>query len=203
LDAIVLATSTAKADDQLDAWAMTENVPIWRGSEDDVLSRVVDAQSSQAADVIVEITGDCTLIDPEIVDLAVATFRDNDCDVVTNARKPSYPLGADVQVYRLTDLVEIERTVRDPAVREHVSLFFYEHPERYRVLHLMAPPRWRGPEIRLQLDYPEDLLFIREIYSRLETAYGDAFGLEEIMALLRREPSLTRINAHCQEKPAR
>ena len=203
LDGIVLATSTAGPDDALARWAEAERVPIYRGSEDDVLDRVVRAQASQGSEVVVEITGDCTLLDPEIIDLGVLTFRENDCDVVTNARKPSYAAGTDVQVYRLADLAEVGRTIDDPPVREHVSLYFYEHPERYRVLHLVAPPRWQGPELRFQLDYPEDLEFIRQVYARLEPAHGDAFGVEEIMQLLRREPALTRINAHCEEKPAR
>lgn len=203
VDAIVLATSTASADDALEKWAKDHGVACYRGSEDDVLQRVVMAQRSQGSDVVVEVTGDCTLLDPEVIDVGVETFFENDCDVVTNARKPSYPMGADVQVFRLADLEEVERTITDPPVREHVSLYFYEHPERYRVIHLFAPPRWRAPELRLQLDYEEDLRFLREVYARLEPTHGVAFGLEEIMALLRREPALAEINRDCVEKAPR
>lgn len=203
LDAIVLATSTARADDALEEWARREGLPIYRGSEDDVLHRVVHAQRSQQAEIVVEVTGDCTLLDPELVDMGIETFLENDCDVVCNVRKPSYPMGADVQVFRLAMLEEIERTVGDPAVREHVSLFFYEHPERYRIMHLFAPPRWRDPTMRLQLDYEEDLRFVREVYARLEPIHGDAFGLEEVMALCRAHPELPEINRHCEEKAAR
>lgn len=203
LDGIVLATSTSAADDALEAWAIAEGVPYHRGSEDDVLQRVVHAQKSQGSDVVVEITGDCTLLDPGLVDMGVETFFENDADVVCNVRKPSYPMGADVQVFRLSALEEVERTVQDPPVREHVSLFFYEHPERYRVMHLFAPPRWRDPTMRLQLDYAEDLRFIREVYAQLEPTHGDAFGLEEIMALCRARPELPEINRHCEERAAR
>jgi spore coat polysaccharide biosynthesis protein SpsF len=203
VDAIVLATSTATADDALEAWAKELRVPCYRGSEDDVLHRVVMAQRSLGSDIVVEVTGDCTLLDPEVIDLGVETFCENDCDVVTNARKPSYPMGADVQVFRLRDLEEVERTIDDPPVREHVSLYFYEHPERYRVIHLFAPPRWRAPELRLQLDYEEDLQFLREVYSNLEPKYGATFGLEEIMQLLAAKPRLREINAHCVEKSPR
>jgi spore coat polysaccharide biosynthesis protein SpsF len=109
----------------------------------------------------------------------------------------------DVQVYRWRDLEEVERTVSDPAVREHVSLYFYEHPERYRLIHLFAPARWHAPDYRMQLDYPEDLRFITEVYRHLQPAYGEAFGLEEIMALLRRLPALVDINRQCVEKSPR
>lgn len=203
VDAIVLATSLAQGDNALESWAATEGVPIYRGSEDDVLARVVGAQAFMHSEIVVEITGDCVLTDPETIDLGVETFLENDCDVVTNVRKPSYPMGADVQVYRLSALREVERTVHDPAVREHVSLYFYEHPEQFRVLHLFAPKRLRGPEYRLQLDYPQDLEFIRQVVSKLEPHYGEGFGLGEIMTLLRNEPELTEINKGCAEKPAR
>lgn len=203
VDGIVLATSTSPADDALAAWATAEDVAIYRGSEDDVLHRVVHAQKSQQSDVVVEITGDCTLTDPELVDMGVESFFENECDVACNVIKPSYPMGTAVQVFRLAALEEVERTIVDPAVREHVSLYFYEHPERYRILHLFAPARWHDPTLRIQLDYEEDLRFLREIYARLEPVHGDAFGLEEIMALCRAHPELAEINRHCEERAAR
>lgn len=203
LDGIILATSVAPQDDVLERLALNFGLPVHRGSEDDVLRRVVEAQRKMKSEVIVEVTGDCILLDPEIIDLGIRTFLENHCDVVTNGRKPSYPMGADVQVFRLRDLEEVERTITDPAVREHVSLYFHEHPERYRAIHLFAPARWEAPDYRFQLDYPEDYRFITEVYRRLEPQYGDAFGVEEIMALLRREPQLPEINRHCVEKSPR
>jgi len=203
LDGIILATSSASGDDALQAWAQAEGVAAFRGSEEDVLARVVGAQRAMESDVVVEVTGDCTLLDPELIDLGVVTFLENDCDVVTNVRKLSFPMGMDVQVYRLRDLEEVERTISDPAVREHVSLYFYEHPERYRIIHMFAPARWHAPDYRFQLDYPEDHRFLKEVYARLEAEHGDGFGIEEIMALLSREPSLVDINRHCIEKPDR
>jgi spore coat polysaccharide biosynthesis protein SpsF len=203
LDGIVLATSTAAQDDVLEKWASDEGVAIFRGSEDDVLHRVVNAQKSQKSDIIVEITGDCIVTDPELIDMGVETFFKNQCDVACNVIEPSYPLGSAVQVFRYEALAEIERTITDPAVREHVSLYFYDHPAKYRILHMIAPARWRDPTLRLQLDYPEDLRFLRELYSHLEPLFGDAFGLEEIMALCRAHPDLPEINRHCEERAAR
>lgn len=203
LDDIVLATTTSAADDALEEWARTEATACYRGSEDDVLLRVCRAQAMMGSDIVVEVTGDSILLDPEIIDMGVATFLENECSVVTNVRKPSFPMGVDVQVFRLCDLEEVERTIGDPAVREHVSLYFYEHPERYRIIHLFAPKRWEAPNLRFQLDYPEDLKFITEIYKHLEPQYGDAFGIEEITALIGRKPELSAINIDCIEKSPR
>lgn len=203
LDDVVLATSTNAADDALEAWARRESVAVSRGSEADVLARVVEAHAQMNSDLVVEITGDCPLLDPEIIDLGVETFLANDCDVVSNVRVPSFPQGADVQVFRRRDIAEVAATVDDPAVREHVSLHFYEHPELFRIIHLLAPRSMYAPDLRLQLDYPEDLQFIREVYARLEPVSGDLFGVDAILRLLRREPALGRINAGCVEKSAR
>jgi spore coat polysaccharide biosynthesis protein SpsF len=203
VDDIVVATSTDPRDQAIVDWAKAENVAVFRGSEDDVLQRVVDAQKFMNSDVVVEITGDCPLLCPEVIDMGVATFFANAVDVVTNAREPSYPMGADVQVFRTNDLDWVAQNVSDSAVREHVSLYFYEQPQKYRVMHLMAPPRWHAPRYRLQLDYQQDLEFIREVYARLEPIHGGVFGLEEIMALLRREPKLVDLNIDCEEKAVR
>ena len=203
VDDVVVATSTSPADDVLAEWAAAYGVAVHRGSEDDVLQRVVDAQKVMGSEIVVEVTGDCTLIDPELTDLGLVTFFENDCDVVSTAAKPSYPNGINVQVFRLADLDEVARTVDDPAVREHVSLYFYEHPERYRLIHLFAPQRCWEPDYRLSLDYPEDHWLISEIYARLLPRYGEEFGTEEIVGLLRSEPSLVDINRHREQKKAR
>lgn len=203
IDDIVLATSVSPADEALEVWARGEGLAVHRGSEDDVLARVVGAHREVGSDLVVEITGDCPLLDPEVVDLGVDTFLANDCDVVTNARIPSFPQGADVQVFRLDTLADVASRIDDPAVREHVSLYFYENPAQYRIIHLLADRSHRSPNLRLQLDYEQDLAFIRQVYGRLLPICGDTFGVRAILELLEREPELRLINADCVEKPLR
>jgi spore coat polysaccharide biosynthesis protein SpsF len=204
LDEVVVATSTNQGDDVLADWCKINDVLCYRGSEDDVLDRVVGAQKFAESDIVVEITGDCPLTDPEIVDMGVETFLAHSVDVVSNCgRILTWPMGQYVQVFPLALLEEVNRNSDDPAVHEHVSLYFYEHPERYRLIELIAPRRLQAPEWRMQLDYPEDLHFLNEIYKRLEPIHGEGFGIEEVMALLRREPGLVEINVHCVEKAVR
>lgn len=203
LDGIVLATTENPADDVLAEWADSAGLACFRGSEDDVLRRVVEAHRLMNSDVVVEVCGDTPLIDPGVIDMAVDTFSTNECDVVSTTWSPSFPQGIDTQVFPLKALEDVEARVTDPAVREHVSLHFYENPARYRTIHLMAPPRWRAPELRCQLDYPEDLRFINEVYARLAPRFGDRFGIEEILETVRREPRLADINRHREERPTR
>lgn len=203
IDDIVLATSISSIDNELEDWAKSEGLVVYRGSENDVLDRVVGAHRIMGSDLVVEVTGDCPLLDPDIIDLGVKTFFANDCEVVTNARVPSYPQGVDVQVFELKALADVAARIWDPAVREHVSLHFYERPFDYRIIHLIADRSHHSPELRLQLDYAEDLAFIRVIYKHLLPLHGAIFGVREILQLLDREPHLRSINAGCTEKPVR
>lgn len=203
LDDIVLATTTSPNDDVLASWAEDVDLACFRGSEEDVLARVVGAHQMMGSDIIVEVTGDCPLLDPNIIDLGIEFFESNDCDVVTNCRVLSFPQGIDVQVFRFSDLAEVAERIADPAVREHVSLHFYENPDLYRTIHMIAPQSMKGPNLRFQLDYEEDLKFIREIYSIMEEEHGPCFGVEPVLRLLEACPSLVEINAHCEETPVR
>ncbi len=206
LDGIVVATSTNPGDDILATWCDSNGVPCYRGCEEDVLHRVVLAQQFMNSDIVVEITGDCPMTDPQIVDLGIRTYLAHQpyVDVVTNCGNTlTWPMGQYVQVFSLDLLEEVDRTIDDPAVHEHVSLYFYEHPERYRLVEILAPQHWSEPTWRMQLDYPEDLTFQNEVYERLETKYGAFFGIDQIVSLLRREPKLVGINLHCKEKAAR
>lgn len=199
LDGIILATSVDSKDDPVAAWAVAEKLQFHRGSEEDVLQRVVEAHCRMGTEVVVEICGDMTLLDPEIVDWGVEMFLANDCDVATTTCRPSFPVGVDVLVCRLSDLQWVDSHVQEPLMHEHVALYLLQRPQRYRLLHLLAPNRFHAPQHRFILDYPEDLEFIRAVYSRLEPAYGSAFGMEETFALLEREPELLKMNAHISE----
>jgi len=203
IDAVVLATTTNPADDALADWAEARQLPCYRGSEDDVLDRVVEAHHMMGTEIIVEICGDTPLLDPRVIDAAVARFLQGDVDVVSNTANLTWPQGIDAQVFRFDALEKVARTQTDPAVREHVSLYFYEHPDIYRIHHLAAPTEETAPDIRLQLDYAEDLELIRAVYDRLEPRFGDGFSVRDILDLLAAEPDLAALNAHCLEKAVR
>lgn len=204
VDEIVLATSISSGDDVLAKWCDDNAVRCFRGSEDDVLKRVVDAHREAGTDIIVEITGDCPLTDPDVVDLGVETFLSNDCDYLTNCEVVSFPQGICVQVFRFADLERMEQESYDPAVREHVTPLFYERKDLYRNINMLSPGCWHLPnDCRTQLDYSEDMAFLREVCGRLLAKYGFGFGLGHLVELLRAEPQLMDINRYCVERRVR
>jgi spore coat polysaccharide biosynthesis protein SpsF len=203
LDGIVLATTTNPLDDALVSWAKSFGLPVFRGSEDDVLLRVVEAQRFMGSDIVVEITGDATLTDPAVVDIALRTFMQNECDVVSTSARRSYPLGIDAQVFRLKDLEWVADNIPDLAVREHVSLYFYENPSKYRVINLAAPENAHRPHYRLVLDYPQDLEALSAVCRQLEPHIGVGFSVSDIVRVLDKNPEIVALNAASPVKPVR
>jgi spore coat polysaccharide biosynthesis protein SpsF len=186
LDGIIIATTTNPTDDAIARWAETEGVAAFRGSEDDVLDRVLKAQQMMKSDIVVELCGDCPLIDPAVVDAAVMRYRCGDCDIVTTTAPQSYPQGIDVEVFSLDALRTVAAQCHDPEVREHVSLDFYRN-SRWRLVGLEAPAALRRPDVRLLLDWPEDAAFLSALSARLDALHGPEFGTAEVLALLGRE----------------
>ncbi len=202
VDNIVIATTVNAADDPIVALAEELEVDYFRGSEDDVLARVLGAARHFNADVIVETTGDCPVIDPAILDKVVSDYRIGGADFVSNNLEYTTPRGTDVRVFSTEALAEVDCITNDPADREHVSLYFWEHPEKYRLRNVRTefPPEVAA--LRLTVDTPEDFELIRQIYEALYPTKPD-FTLADILELFQQHPELPRINQNIQQKAVR
>jgi spore coat polysaccharide biosynthesis protein SpsF len=190
---IVLATTVNATDQPLVDFAAREKLRIFRGSEDDVMERVIGAAESVGAEVIVEITADCPIIDPDIVEQVVRIFQRNDADYVSNAKVRSYPDGMDVQVFRLETLKHSAAMTRERLDREHVTRHIGMHPELFRHLHVVAPPSLHWPELGLTLDEPRDYELIKHIIETLAPR-DPLFGCAATLELLRARPEWVDIN---------
>lgn len=134
VDDVIVATSVGAGDDPVAELARAEGVAVHRGSERDVLRRVRDAAASRQADAVVRITGDCPLIDPEVVDRVVSELADGPeaCDYASNAIVRSYPRGLDSEALWMDALERIDRLGRSAEAREHVTWFAYrERPDLF------------------------------------------------------------------------
>lgn len=165
LQGIVLATSSDRSDDPVAELGAAGGVPVVRGPLEDVLERFRLAAAEHPCDAVVRITGDCPLVDPDVVDLVVRRWREGSEDYVANVIEPrTYPKGLDVEVVSEPALVAAAEEAAAPYDREHVTPFVRSRPERFpqaRVAH--DPPYGR---VRLTLDTPEDLAALRALVSR-------------------------------------
>lgn len=199
LDGIVIATTVNADDDAVEALARRLGIGCWRGSEDDVLQRVLDAARNHAAEIIVELTGDCPLIDPAIVSRVIAAHRDSGADYASNVLERSWPIGMDTQVFATDILADVAARTDDPVDREHVSLFIYRHPELYRLHGVAAPPSERRPELRLTLDTAEDLAVVRALFAALR-AQDAAFPVARMIEFLDARPDVAGLNAKVKHR---
>jgi spore coat polysaccharide biosynthesis protein SpsF len=202
IDGIVVATTDNPSDDPIARLAAELDVGCFRGSEEDVLARVLGAARHYGGDVIVETTGDCPLNDPAIVDKVVSDYRIGGADFVSNNLEYSTPIGTDVRVFSTDSLAEIDRISQDPADREHVSLHYWEHPEKYRLRNVTTemPPGVSG--LRLTVDTPEDFELVRQVFEELYPSKL-IFSLSDILELFQRRPDLPAINQNIQQKAVR
>ena len=193
LNGIILATTINSTDNVLEEFANKMGIDCYRGSEDDVMSRVIGAAESVNTDVIVEITGDCPIIDPEIVEQTIRLFLANNAEYVGNSHLRSYPDGMDTQVFYLDTLKRSFKMTEDRLDREHVTLHIRNNPILFSQLHLVAPPELYWPELGLTLDEPADYELLKNIIEEIGKV-NPLFSCLDVVRLLRKKPEWVLMN---------
>lgn len=192
VDDIVVATTTLSEDEQILELASEMDVKSYAGSENDVLDRYYQAALKYKADVIVRITADCPLIEPEVLDRMAAFFLGHDIDYVSNTIKPTYPDGLDVEVFSLDALKRAWEEATLVSEREHVTSYIKKNPHLFKVENFehsedLSKMRWTVDEER-------DLAFVREVYRRLYVEGDKIFIMKDVLDLLEQHPGLTDLN---------
>jgi spore coat polysaccharide biosynthesis protein SpsF len=202
LDEIVVATTVNAADDLVVAFCEALGVRTYRGSEFDVLSRYYEAARSYNADIVVRLTADCPFVDHRLSERVIRHFLDNKNDVdycavdVEDTPRP-YPRGVDTEVFSMSTLAEAFDEAKSESEREHVTLFIYNRPERYRIWRAKCDESWG--RYRLTVDTPEDFELVKKIIENLCPTNPD-FTLQDIVELLQKKPELSRINEFIEQK---
>lgn len=191
---IVVATTDTIKDDQISDYCARNNLTVFRGSEDDVLGRMLGAYQLQKADICVEAFGDGPLIDPGIVDLVIQRFIDADgeLDLVGNDMKTTYPPGMDVEAFSMSAFKKSDMMTSDPAVREHGTSFMRQNPDIFRLLNIEAPKHHHRPELEIEVDTKEDFEVVKTIIEHF--APRTDFTLDEIITLLDGRPEIAALN---------
>ncbi|KRF26681.1 spore coat protein [Phycicoccus sp. Soil803] len=195
VDDVVVATSTLPGDDPVADLARELGAPVVRGSEDDVLSRYVQALDEQPADALVRITADCPFTDPAVIDTVVgAWLADPTLDYVSTVVVRTLPHGLDVELVTAEALRRVAATATDHH-RIHVTSGIYTAPDEFAVMGLCFAPD--TTDLRITLDTPRDLEALRAIVAERGTEIAER---REIIALLRARPDLAAINADIAQK---
>lgn len=185
VERVILATSKGSNDDILTEHVLNLGFEVYRGSEEDVLSRFYEAAQKYEPSIVVRITGDCPLISPRLIDYAVEKYIESDVSYLTisigEEKEKAYPRGFDVEVASFSALTAAAKNADKKYEREHVMPYLYTNPEKFVVKYLDPPPDVSRPRYRLCVDTEVDLRVILRIYEHfgndlISTEYKDIIG---------------------------
>lgn len=190
IDQSILATSNDASDDVLADYFNKHHEVVYRGSLNNVLNRYYECAKHYQATHIVRLTADCPLIDPEVIDQTIACHLEQHNDYTSTQQ---FPIGISVEVFRFEALEIAYYEANLSSQREHVTLFLYQHPERFKIGAFSS--KQDLSHLRWTVDYPEDFEFVTQIYQRLYPEKRN-FNNADVLALLEQHPELSQLNAH-------
>lgn len=167
----------------------------WPGPEDDVMSRVIAAAEEYKADIIVEITADCPMVDPRHIDRLISSKLKKKSHYVSNCMVRSWPDGLDIQVYDIDVLKYVQKKY---SPKFHVGWNIWNNRNNFLITTHIAPDRYRWPELGLTLDTEEDYTLLQHLFKIFGRRTD--FKVESVIDYLRKNPLLVNINKAIKRK---
>jgi len=198
-DEVVVATTTNAADDSVVALCEELGCAYFRGSEDDVLGRVVEAGEAHGAQILVQGMADSPLVDWRLIDQCVKLLEKEGADCASNEFVETFPVGFDVRAYNFATLRRAAAEDSAPAYREHAGYSIRSQPEKFKLANWEAEGEMRWPDLRLTLDTEADYRLIGAVYDALYPENPD-FSAQDVVVFLKKRPDLVALNASVEQK---
>lgn len=195
LDKIIVATTDLPEDDCIVSFCRKSNIECFRGSSDDVLDRYYQCALRYHADVIVRLTADCPLGDPQIIDKTISAFLERKIDFAANNVPPEtrkYPDGTDVEVFSMQALERAHKEATSQQDKEHVTFYFWRYNNGFSIFQVDNEQDYS--KYRITVDYPEDFEVIDFILRKLHIT-GKFGYLKEIIDIIEANPHIYAKNS--------
>lgn len=203
VDDVIVATTTNETDNPIQDLCIKLKCNYFRGSEDDVLNRVLSCAKAHDVNTIVEITADCPLIDYEHINFLLELHGEGTAvDMTTNIKSRTFPRGYDIRIFNTSVLEKVNRQVDNPVDRQHVSTWMYLNPEGakdYLVLNWAATGKEKRPDLDITLDTPEDYELIDALFN-IGKEYRLELSCEEVINIIDTYPYLYKKVKKVQRK---
>ena len=190
VEQIILATTDNNSDKILLDIAEKFKIIGFAGDDDDVLERFFNAATSFSADPIVRITGDCPLVDPELLDNMIQIFLENRYDYVSNTIERTFPDGLDIEIFSFDALKKAHQQAKWSSEREHVTPFIVKNQDLFRVYNYRNKQDLSN--LRWCVDEEDDLLMVKQIFHEMITE--QFFSTADIIDLVSKNPKIAEIN---------
>jgi spore coat polysaccharide biosynthesis protein SpsF len=197
IDGVVIATTADPSNDPIEEVLSDYLVFRYSGNENenDVIGRVLAAADWIGADIIVDVSGDCPLVDGRHIDHLLTMLIDDDLDYVSNVGERTWPDGCDIQTYRTEALVRVQKEFQP---KTHTGWNILQHPETFSIANWAAPPHMYWPSLAITLDTVSDYELLSIIFNRF--GCNPAFQVEKVIEWLEDNPHLLDINKHVKRK---
>jgi len=167
-DQIIVATTKLPEDDKICKLASENKIEYFRGSSDDVLERYYECAKKFQGDIIVRITSDDPLVNPEVVDKVIKKCKEDNCDYASNSLPQTYPYGySSCEALTFSVLQQLYENRTDPESRKHVTYYIRNNPNMFRMGNVEASQEFARPQWRVTIDYAEDFQLVTKIFSKL------------------------------------
>ena len=202
VDEVYVLTSEARGDDVLVERLEELAIPYRRGPVDDVLTRYLDLAQELQPSHLVRVTGDCPFVEPDFIDLQLGALRAFDADLVRVVASSPGAIdgtlgGQSAFSVRALRAVQASDDARD---REHVgSFFFVRHAREFAEVEIEAMPEHERPGLRLQVDEPADLEFVRRVWQAVDLEQDGLFPLARALRWIDAHPEVRACNGHVHE----
>ena len=185
---VVLCTSTNSQDSELEIYAKNNEIDIFKGSEDDVLDRLLKAAEFFKIDAFISITADNPLFSVQISSLMIEIFERNNHDFIYTK---GIPIGIGPYLLK-TNAIKIANFIKNQTDTEIWGPYINQ-PDMFNVgeLHIKD---FLDETKRLTLDYIEDYKLIKKIYSYFPRNYLPE--INDLKQLLTINSDFFKINSH-------
>lgn len=189
IEKIIVAIPDSIEDDVTYNHLLSKKIQTYRGSLKNVLDRYYQCAKNISSSVIVRVTADCPLIDPEIVDKVIMKFIKNKFDYVSNTHPRTFPYGTETEVFSFNALEKAWNETRNDFDREHVTPYFYKNPNKFSIGNVIQEKNQSN--YRWTIDYNEDLELVKYIANNI---IKKPILTNDIINLIIKNPNLLKRN---------
>ena len=189
IEKIIVAIPDSIEDDVTYNHLLSKKIQTYRGSLKNVLDRYYQCAKNISSSVIVRVTADCPLIDPEIVDKVITKFIKNKFDYVSNTHPRTFPYGTETEVFSFNALEKAWNETSNDFDREHVTPYFYKNPNKFSIGNVIQEKNQSN--YRWTIDYNEDLELVKYIANNI---IKKPILTNDIINLIIKNPNLLKTN---------
>jgi spore coat polysaccharide biosynthesis protein SpsF len=198
INEIIIATTNLPQDNKIVQIAKKNKIKFYRGSENNVLKRVIDTAKYFKCKTIARVTSDCPIIDVGIIDQAVQIFKFNECDYLSNSWIRGYPDGMDIEIFELKTLIKSYKLAKTKRSREWITWSIRKNPKIFSHINLIPPQELYWPELCLTLDEYDDYLLLKKIILHFKERLD--FNCHDVIELLKDKKEWQKINKNVVRK---